>query len=354
VISTQIANLVPTAFLITWVFSGKYKDLQPRYFPFAFVYLPAVIISILLAVYFSDPSDSWKIQLLLLIGASGAVGAMSNIVCWPFVTGNQNGNYSSAANRVVAYSLGNGLSSVFPLIVASIQLRYDFGIGNYFISMSSFLVISLAMISVISFRKINNGNFLSSPDYDQLKEDEEPLFSSPYNQSDEIENYSFLQNPIKFQIYAQIASCFLNFILPGLSNLLVLQKSELDTMILLGMLSGSLARLVVLNKRVLQFCSSRKSIISLVSIQFVIELLAVLVFSSFGSIPNSTMEIILSVILNFIFGLVSTSLYTDISEQQMSSMNKERCSRYLGAAEQIGAAGGAILSYVVSRHIFSC
>jgi hypothetical protein len=173
----------------------------------------------------------------------------------------------------------------------------------------------------------------------------EPLFLTQNSEINEIEHYTFLRNPIKFHINAQIFSCFMNFILPGISNFLVLKKSELDLMILLGMLSGSLARLIVLNKRLLQFFSSKKSILWLVSAQFVIELLSILVFSSFGASSNSVAEIILSVLQNFIFGLVTTSLYTDLSQQSMAEINKERCSRYLGAAEQIGAASGVMLSF---------
>jgi len=163
------------------------------------------------------------------------------------------------------------------------------------------------------------------------------------------------ENPTFIQIFVQFFVCFQNFMLPGLCASFVQTAQDsakvLSWMLILGMIVGSLARLLAANSGNSLHQANDNLIILLIGVQTLVFCLEMFVFPSFGTSPSGYTEATLYVILNGSFGYLSTVLYLIAAKRSKNVVQRELSSTILGSVEQAGAFTGSIASFLVVSYI---
>lgn len=160
-ISIQIANLAPLAFLgYLWLRDRQRRAASrhgllpgglarrklamspPHSKVVGLTFLAAIILSVLLAALGHETSAingralGW--ELLVLSGCCGAVGCLSTVIIWPFVS-------VYHPNLLTAMSTGMGISGVIPAVISIAQdpgLHPRFGVSPFFFVSTVILVLA--------------------------------------------------------------------------------------------------------------------------------------------------------------------------------------------------------------------
>lgn len=309
-LAVQISNIVPLIyhFITPTLLSPLYLHRLS-----CFIILACLLISSCLLLLSLNVLSTIHCALLILAGLSGAMGTLSNLVLWPL---------AASGDHILEYSLGIGLSPVIPGVLALIQYLNTDTQARIPVYVFYACIIGITLVSLVAIVRYSPGTRL------HVLEDNQPLIV-PQEPIASITRESLL---IQAFISAQYFSLF------GFSSVLTASYTTLTLFTVLGLITGSLSRLLCF-----YYYTADQSYIR---VEVLVQTLAYAMCLIFSDLvyPIPVVLILSYSTVSFLFGLCSTQLYLYTS--------KTYTTRHMGAYEQLGSSTGSLLAYLVVLYMF--